>query len=1315
MRIVVSLLLLAALLPGAQAATRVLVLFDGRQDPSGEGYLNAHYIANLLGHFETQWELRHLDQYRRGDAHRYDAVFFASTVTHPKFPAGFLEDAATTRRTFVWLGRHIGELLAGGRSEQFGFSYIDYRDDEDFDTVIYRNIRLPKGYPDLNLVAVLDGAPVRVHAIAQNSDKVIYPYVLQRGSFWYFADSPFSFANEGDRYLVFCDLLHDILGQPHAGSRRAMVRIEDVSVDQDPKDLRAIADYLYSQGIPFQVALIPIFRDPQRGLEVHLSDRRPFVEAVRYMMARGGSIVLHGVTHQYRGASGDDFEFWNDLAEKPVPNDGQRDALERKLELAFRECFRNGIYPIAWETPHNAASPNTYTFLKDYFTVFHERVLAVPTRASEQYFPYPVRDRYGRFVVPENLGFLPEGATDTAPLVEHARAMLAVRDGIATFYFHPFLKLEHLKQIVSGIRGLGYEYVSLRDFGPQVRFRHWQVAVAGENGQIAPWSGSKPKSAYLRRVVLEANGSVRQDTFPVAAAATAAPGQKFRPGTLVAWEPASRPAGAAPSRLTRARQWLFGEPQPAEAAARNTELPAVALLWNPIARGAAQHEQQSFEAVLSAYGYALERVVFQVGTARPFASPDRLLVIPAFLASQLSPQQQLTVLNHLRAGGRLLLAGRSALAERLGLEFDERSIHVKQVNDLNFPERFLRWEPAERVQRFEPPEDHVALLLDPESRQVLAFGAPFDNGKYIYLATPLDTATGLGHTRYPYLAHHLQETFDVRPRLLRPRLEVYFDPGYRQDVDRTKLVNSWRKSGIRVVHVAAWHFYPKYEFPYRSFIDLCHRHGIAVYAWFEPPMVTKSFWDEHPEWRERTASGDDGHVGWRYLMNLRNPQALRAALQFFREVVALDWDGVNIAELNFDAGTPVMNPKKYVPMNNEVRAEFRARRGFDPIELFRPDSPHYWEKNLAALKAFTDYRVEIITDLHRAFLDEMERIRKQRDLEVMVTMLDSLHSKTVRASIGVDSHEILRLMDRYRFTLQVEDPSEFWAGSPERYRDFGRTYLGLVKDPSRLMFDVNVVDRDVRDTRLPSALATGTEFARLLAAAAAPTGRAAVYSEWTVTPQDWELAASVLASGARLRRESGGWRIDAPFAVAVRVPTELTSFYLDGRPWPVFESGTVLVPRGTHLLSFSRPFASFLDFKQLDLRLRSISGELLSADTTSRGMLFAYASPGRCLAVFNKQPHRVRVDGREWTAAALYSRGEWAVPLPSGRHTVEVVANEPAVFAIEVTSLVFSSFIVFFGGLSCGSMLVLYSMIRLRRAARALRRRFLRPVPGVIS
>jgi len=124
---------------------------------------------------------------------------------------------------------------------------------------------------------------------------------------------------------------------------------------------------------------------------------------------------------------------------------------------------------------------------------------------------------------------------------------------------------------------------------------------------------------------------------------------------------------------------------------------------------------------------------------------------------------------------------------------------------------------------------------------------------------------------------------------------------------------------------------------------------------------------------------------------------------------------------------------------------------------------------------------------------------------------------------------------------------------------------------------------------------------------------------------------------------------------------------------------------------------------------------LKTARQRPRGMIFDYESRGRCLAVFNKQPYRVRVDGKEWTAAALYAQGEWSIPLPSGRHTVVVVANEPAVFAVEAASLLFSSFIVYFGALSCGSMLVLYSLIRLRRAARALRRRFLPPVPETSS
>jgi hypothetical protein len=44
-----------------------------------------------------------------------------------------------------------------------------------------------------------------------------------------------------DRYLAFCDLLHEIPGVPHHVERKALVRIEDVSSDDDPIELRRVA------------------------------------------------------------------------------------------------------------------------------------------------------------------------------------------------------------------------------------------------------------------------------------------------------------------------------------------------------------------------------------------------------------------------------------------------------------------------------------------------------------------------------------------------------------------------------------------------------------------------------------------------------------------------------------------------------------------------------------------------------------------------------------------------------------------------------------------------------------------------------------------------------------------------------------------------------------------------------------------------------------------------------------------------------------------------------------------------------------------
>ena len=44
-----------------------------------------------------------------------------------------------------------------------------------------------------------------------------------------------------------------------------------------------------------------------------------------------------------------------------------------------------------------------------------------------------------------------------------AKANLVVRDGFASFYFHPFYDIAMLKQIVTGIKQAGYTFVSADD------------------------------------------------------------------------------------------------------------------------------------------------------------------------------------------------------------------------------------------------------------------------------------------------------------------------------------------------------------------------------------------------------------------------------------------------------------------------------------------------------------------------------------------------------------------------------------------------------------------------------------------------------------------------------------------------------------------------------------------------------------------------------------------------------------------------------------------------------------------------------------
>ncbi|MFB3881487.1 MAG: DUF2334 domain-containing protein [Armatimonadota bacterium] len=488
------------------ALPEVLILYDNAGQYGWIGRIHARMLANLLGHFPVAWQAAPVEGYRKGTMARYAATFYIGSTYDNRLPGAFMADVMATDTPICWFKYNIWQLAwtRGDFSTRFGFTF-NWLDWSGYDTISYRGQSYTKHQadPELGLVWVLHPETCQEVATAWRTTakgEESIPYVVHGRNLWYVADLPFSYVTEEDRYLVFCDLLYDILGMAPPNTKRAICRIEDVDPTADPTQLRAIADYLYSRGVPFAVSVIPVYRDPlgwySGGVaeEARLSDERQVVNALKYMVSKGGTIVLHGYTHQYgnvpnpyTGVTGDDFEFYrieldgegNTVLTAPVSEDSKGWARGR-VSSGLAELRKSGLTAAAWETPHYAASATDYQAFASMLPLTIQRVLyfdlrlpasgfkgdGEPSFLGGQFFPYVIeRDVYGQKVLPENLGNYEPDPWEgyrrwlVADILRCAEKNLALRDAWASFYFHPFYDISALQQIVEGIQGMGYTFV----------------------------------------------------------------------------------------------------------------------------------------------------------------------------------------------------------------------------------------------------------------------------------------------------------------------------------------------------------------------------------------------------------------------------------------------------------------------------------------------------------------------------------------------------------------------------------------------------------------------------------------------------------------------------------------------------------------------------------------------------------------------------------------------------------------------------------------------------------------------------------------
>ncbi|GAA3668441.1 uncharacterized protein YdaL [Lentzea atacamensis] len=493
--------------PGARSSQKTLILYDNTGPWAWLGEAYAVQAGNLASH-GSSYVMHPVGSYAAGEISGYTGVIYIGSTYDEPIPLAFLDDVLATTKPVLWMAHNIWQLTARAPSFQttYGWNWVQY-DTGAATTVRYENTDLgrnPLATPSgLMITSITNPAIASAPAIATGSAAGPINWATKAKNLTYIGEIPFSYVDHGDRYLAAADLISRVSNPAMADRKRALVRIEDVGPDADPGELRAIADYLYRQRIPFSIAAYPRYENPY-GVENNgvaesytLAERPDVISALRYMQNRGGTILMHGYTHQYEklinpydGVSGNDFEFYtahvneNDsvIYDGPVPGDSAA-WMQGRINSATTAFAQAGFArPAIFEPPHYAASAVDYEVIQQNFGKRYDRGLyfggycpggACGTGTPQydkiygQYFPYLVRDIYGSVVAPEAVGnvepepFNNHPARLPADLVKTAQQLKVVDDGVASFFYHPYLGTAYLRDTVQGLKNAGYTFVSV--------------------------------------------------------------------------------------------------------------------------------------------------------------------------------------------------------------------------------------------------------------------------------------------------------------------------------------------------------------------------------------------------------------------------------------------------------------------------------------------------------------------------------------------------------------------------------------------------------------------------------------------------------------------------------------------------------------------------------------------------------------------------------------------------------------------------------------------------------------------------------------
>ncbi len=651
-------------------------------------------------------------------------------------------------------------------------------------------------------------------------------------------------------------------------------------------------------------------------------------------------------------------------------------------------------------------------------------------------------------------------------------------------------------------------------------------------------------------------------------------------------------------------------------------------------------------AMFSCVGYDVIEGSFE--DYKKLEEGNYIFIVPENEAEKLNIENSEYIAEKIKAGQKTITWGKSSLSENLGITFLNRDKDIDSYTWKDKSDIPINFKDVSSLELFSFKESFKVLAEDRDKNPVMISGS-YGKGTFIYSGIPIISNRGLSYEYFPFMMDAVKAQFNMTPAFVRDDLAFYVDIAFHLEDSPAQLAERIKSYGADQINLSAWYSTEEYGNTYKEIIEECHKRGISVYAWFELPFVSVDFWDKHPEWREKTASGEDAYIDWRRLMALGNPEALEEIKKHTKDFVSsFDWDGVDIAEIYFESpGQGFEKKDKFTPMNDSFRKSFQEKYEVDPIEVFNPLSKYYWRYNEEMKQNIVDYRVELITKLHEEFLLLCDDLKKEKPyLSTSVTVIDSIADKNMREHIGVDAEAIAKLQDKYHFMLQIEDPFTLWNLGPDRYKVIGEEYRNIMSSGNELSIDINVIDRGGKV--YPTKKQRGVELYQLINNASKYSDKVILYALATFEKTDMELVPYTTSNDIKIQEISKNeYIIKSDKRFIWNTDIEGKTYYIDGEKWPFVSMQGVIIPGGEHRLKVQ-------DIENnAKLFIESINGEI-SDVSQGKGINFSYSNEGRFYIVVNKKPSQIKVDGNIFNTEIKENSSNYTIILPEGKHEVNL-------------------------------------------------------------